>query len=1064
MRKLTSLMFLSLFVFLLIGCEEQEPTGIDVEENLGTSYDVTYIDMDGSIIASYEVMQGDPAPVPDAPVKEGYVFEGWSQEVSNISKNEEIFANYSQIFFNVTYFDYDNSEIASFEVPYGESAPEPDDPVRNDYIFEGWDQSIDNIQSDLQIKAKYAPIVLQSSPSEELLNADACRIQNQQSMYPPSPGFPISPFMLPSLGTLNIKIIAADFLDYQGGYSQQDLIEIVENYMYDIEHFFYTQSYGKVDFRLEYSANSVLIPERAENLSLSNRNGARDIRSVFNEAVELADSTTDFTDTDLIIVVLNPEVPLDIADVSTRAIQGRFEYIQTDEAYITNGLFLSGVSEKYGISYVTFELGRMFGLAQLSRLSWLVENNQSQFQYTGIYDFMSYETPYDSRYGDNREMLGWQRYLLGWMNEENIRCVNPNVPSETIHELSPIHLDDGKAKMIVLPYNSHQSLVIEMKSENEFCAVCEGGIYTYLVDTNYGSGHGPIRIIRPNHSRDRLLKDAFISLGETLIYHDVRIEFIENHGNHVVRVHVVDDPSEFYMGNELSGITAFVDDEFDSRLLTHNSNLDIDVFLENENLENLYLSEEIYAFLGDSVPRFLNMYEDEIMSLQGEVLVTRNAIGQKLIIGRAMDAFGDEYYRAFIDALSEGISESRSIIRTKPADFSDFHNKEVSPNVCYIRDLRGPSYPSQEPQSTTVSHDIPVRRVASDSEIVGLNILIGFNEIPEMVSYEEFKMAVSQGLDVSDQFFAQMSNGQISFEWRFHEEILYIPFFLEPGMGPGSPDFEKSIGEAIEDVFDIAEEKTDFSDVDIVQIFWPIGTPNYVYGGLEILTYDRVDTERGNIYNYNVKKMEMRYLEDVATFGRHIYHGILHNLGLTDIYIFNFSPEWAGYPTTYKYGNFDPMTSADSDLSAWHRWILSWLPDDQVHCVPETEDQTFEIYLNPLNDIDSETRMIVIPLSETEALSIELRDPNQFCEENFSTRFSMPRVGGCTQNVLVTHIDSSIGNGHGPMTILRTERSNAEDYSDALMQVGESVTFEDITITHTERYALGSVITIEFKD
>ena len=41
-------------------------------------------------------------------------------------------------------------------------------------------------------------------------------------------------------------------------------------------------------------------------------------------------------------------------------------------------------------------------------------------------------------------------------------------------------------------------------------------------------------------------------------------------------------------------------------------------------------------------------------------------------------------------------------------------------------------------------------------------------------------------------------------------------------------------------------------------------------------------------------------------------------------------------------------------------------------------------------------------------------------------------------------------------------RSTEEDYSDALLLEGEFVTYQNITITHSERYDSGSVITIRF--
>ena len=181
-----------------------------------------------------------------------------------------------------------------------------------------------------------------------------------------------------------------------------------------------------------------------------------------------------------------------------------------------------------------------------------------------------------------------------------------------------------------------------------------------------------------------------------------------------------------------------------------------------------------------------------------------------------------------------------------------------------------------------------------------------------------------------------------------------------------------------------------------------------------------------------------------------LIHEIAHNLGLTDTYVQPWVPEYADKPSSYKYGHWDLMSS-ENELKAWHRWILSWIPDDPVHCIVHSTEKTeFEVFLEPVNNADADTRLIVISLSETQAISIEIRGPGKYCPS------------GCDHNVRVTHIDSRKGNGHGPLQILRPERSIDVNYSDALLRDGEHVKFDNITIIHSQRSPLGSVITIRF--
>ena len=70
----------------------------------------------------------------------------------------EIDPDYKEIKYTITFVDYDNTIIKIIIINRGEHVSYPDDPVREGYIFEGWNHDLENIESDLTIKATYSQL------------------------------------------------------------------------------------------------------------------------------------------------------------------------------------------------------------------------------------------------------------------------------------------------------------------------------------------------------------------------------------------------------------------------------------------------------------------------------------------------------------------------------------------------------------------------------------------------------------------------------------------------------------------------------------------------------------------------------------------------------------------------------------------------------------------------------------------------------------------------------------------------------------------------------------------
>jgi uncharacterized repeat protein (TIGR02543 family) len=121
-----------------------------------TQYTVTFKDWDGTILGTPQLLdEGESAVAPSDPTRTGYTFTGWDKEFTAISADTVVTAQYEQNQYTVTFKDYDDTTIASITVGYGETAVAPKSPSRTGYTFKGWDSDLSNITGDLTVSAQY---------------------------------------------------------------------------------------------------------------------------------------------------------------------------------------------------------------------------------------------------------------------------------------------------------------------------------------------------------------------------------------------------------------------------------------------------------------------------------------------------------------------------------------------------------------------------------------------------------------------------------------------------------------------------------------------------------------------------------------------------------------------------------------------------------------------------------------------------------------------------------------------------------------------------------------------
>ena len=179
---------------------------------------------------------------------------------------------------------------------------------------------------------------------------------------------------------------------------------------------------------------------------------------------------------------------------------------------------------------------------------------------------------------------------------------------------------------------------------------------------------------------------------------------------------------------------------------------------------------------------------------------------------------------------------------------------------------------------------------------------------------------------------------------------------------------------------------------------------------------------------------------DILTWkSRWVNHELGHALGLLDLYAYT----GATHRFAGEFGLMNNSYQRGSEYFAWERWLLGWLDDSQVVCVTSQE---LEITLTPIERVGG-LKMAVIPLGPFRALVVEVRRA-----EGYDS--NLPKGG-----ILSYLIDTSVRIGEGPLKVLPINDADTRKI-DALLGVGQSVSYEGVTISVKTSNSDGDTITV----
>jgi M6 family metalloprotease-like protein len=328
-------------------------------------------------------------------------------------------------------------------------------------------------------------------------------------------------------------------------------------------------------------------------------------------------------------------------------------------------------------------------------------------------------------------------------------------------------------------------------------------------------------------------------------------------------------------------------------------------------------------------------------------------------------------------------------------------------------------------------------------EVVVQVIPVDFPNLSGTMSPIERLKPIAEG--VSD-YYAKVSGGRLNFVWRLPSLTIRMPKPIE--------DYRlwepRNNGYAyIQSVLDAADPAIDFTGAHFVLVLHPENADysQLVFGGpaQQMTRQYKFRTNEGEIFRSTF--VGSSFGRDFSKKWIIIAHEFGHGLGLPDLYPYqrigqNFM------------GDIDLMASSSSwsalELTAWSKWELSFLPDNQVACNSAVFPS--RTWLSPVSSASGRTEMLVLPESEKRAIVIESRR---------AERFDAGVLNGLWRGGLLVYVvDTSISGGEGPLRIIPKRDSIRLDYFDALLEVGETLQVGSFTIRNIESGRWGDVVEV----
>ena len=324
-----------------------------------------------------------------------------------------------------------------------------------------------------------------------------CRTKDLSTRSSGNNGFPRPQGILSGAVAPKILFIPLIFPDTPA-FTDADLL-LTHNTLKEVQDFYRKTSYGLVNIEYQILEKSkwITMDKSAQSYGLTNPRPQQNNTEVLKEILAKADPSINFD--------LYDGVTVETVRFSGQGVGQAF----LGQVFPTRNGSARGVSLETAMAAGSFqtlahELGHtLFGLEDL----YVFLNDQRPSvpggaNPAGSWDMMS---------NSSRDFFGWSKFLNGWLEDQQIRCVSNQINS--VHYLESLELASQKPKLILINLEAGVTLSVEVRQLNSSTS---RGVLVYKIDSRINHGDGPITA-----------QSSLLSEGKSLVIDGWRITALE---------------------------------------------------------------------------------------------------------------------------------------------------------------------------------------------------------------------------------------------------------------------------------------------------------------------------------------------------------------------------------------------------------------------------------------------------------------------------------------------------------------------------------------------------------